>query len=295
MEKIRVEFISYYENIVGVLPSLSFAILILLFWMGLGFFLSKLIERRIRKRSHEPILRIFLVNVFKWFMFIMGMVLALDILGLSGVLGGLIAGASITAIVLGFAFKDIVENFLAGILLAFSSPFKTGDTVEIDKFRGRVVSMQLRTTHIRNFDGRDIYIPNALLMKNPLTNFTRDGLQRHSFTFGVDTATDLNQVRSLITEYLKTEKAVLKNPAPLVNTVELAEFTIEMRVSFWVNIFRTKTVDKGELGEPVLSRVIGEVKEILLKNGINMPSQVIELKGYERESPVYIEGSENTL
>lgn len=292
MQNFRTEFIEFYQNLVSFLPSLSFAVLVFLIWVSIGYFVSRFLERRIRKRKYEPIFRIFLVNVLRWTLYLVGTLFALDIMGLSGVLGGVIAGASITAIVLGFAFKDIVENFLAGILLAFSSPFKTGDTIEVDRFRGRVRGMQMRTTHIRNIEGKDIYIPNSMLMKNPLINYTKDGLQRHSFTFGVDTPTNIHRVREIILEYLKTDKAVLKNPAPMVSIVDLAEYTVDMRVAFWVNIFRTTAADKGELGEPVLSRVIGEVKELLLKNEINMPSQIIELKGYDRESPVYLKSDE---
>ena len=227
-------------------------------------------------------MRLFLVNLFKWAMYIVGLLFALDILGLRGVLSGIIAGASITAIVLGFAFKDIAENFLSGILLAFSSPFKTGDIIEVNGLRGRVRNMEMRTSQIRSSDGRDVYLPNSILIKSLLSNYTKDGFMRHSFVFGIDTNSNTNQVRLLLLDYLKTEKAVLKNPPPVVIVSALGDSSIEMRVSFWVNLFKSSNADKIDLGEPILSRVMANAKDIMLKNGINLPSPIIELKNYDQ-------------
>ncbi|HAZ24509.1 MAG TPA: mechanosensitive ion channel protein MscS, partial [Algoriphagus sp.] len=99
---------------------------------------------------------------------------------------GLLAGAGITAFVIGFALKDIGENFLAGILLAFKRPFKVGDTVDINGIRGVVLNLNLRDTQIKTPDGKDVFIPNATIIKNPLVNFTIDGFLRYDFIVGLD-------------------------------------------------------------------------------------------------------------
>ncbi len=281
-ETINQAFKEYWIYLMEAIPSILMAILVLSIFWFITFFLAKALTNTLTKRKHEPIMRLFLVNLFKWAMYIVGLLFALDILGLSGVLSGIIAGASITAIVLGFAFKDIAENFLSGILLAFSSPFKTGDIIEVNGMRGRVQNMEMRTTQIRSSDGRDIYLPNSILIKSPLSNYTKDGFMRHSFSFGVDTNSDTSQVRLLLLEYLKSEKAVLKNPSPVVIVSALGDSSIEMRVSFWVNLFKSSNADKVDLGEPILSRVMANSKEILLKNEINLPSPIIELKNYDQ-------------
>jgi small-conductance mechanosensitive channel len=95
--------------------------------------------------------------------------------GLTGVVSGLLAGAGISAFIIGFALKDIGENFLAGILLAFKRPFRVGDLVDIGGIRGTVLILNLRDTQIKTPDGKDVFIPNANIIKNPLVNFTIDG------------------------------------------------------------------------------------------------------------------------
>lgn len=279
---ISTAFSDYFYTLLELLPSILMALIVISILWITTFYLSKIITKNLQKRKHEPILRLFLVNLFKWTMYTIGLLFALDIIGLSGVLSGVIAGASITAIVLGFAFKDIAENFLSGILLAFSSPFKTGDIIEVIGMRGRVQNIELRTTQIRSSDGRDVFLPNSSLIKNPITNFTRDGFMRHTFSFGVDTSSDTHLVRTLIQDYIKNEKTVLKSPLPQIVLVAIGDSSIEMRVSFWVNLFRSSSADKTDLGEPILSRVMANTKEILLNNGINLPAPIIEIKNYNQ-------------
>ncbi len=95
-------------------------------------------------------------------------------LGLTGVAGGLLAGAGISAFIFGFAFKDIAENFLGGVILAFNRPFSLNDTIVIREFSGHIVALNFRTTHIKTFDEGDVFIPNSIVIKEPLTNLTRD-------------------------------------------------------------------------------------------------------------------------
>lgn len=281
-------FSEFYYQLIGVFPTLLFAVLIFLIIAGIGYFGSRIWERRLKKKIREPIIQIFFVNVFRWFLYLLALITALDILGLSGVLGGLIAGASISAIVIGFAFKDIAENFLSGILLAFSRPFRLGDIVEVDKFRGRVRNIKTRTTTIRTGDGRDIILPNAMLIKNPVTNFTRDGLMRYQFTFGVDTPTPTAEVRAIIMNYLFSEADILKEPRPNVNLTEINSSDVTIRVAFWVNLFREKKANRVDLGEPILNKVMDRVKELMIENNINMPGQIVELKSYAESNPVLI-------
>lgn len=281
-------FSEFYFQLIGVFPTLLFAILIFIIIAGLGHIGSRIWERRLRKKKREPIVQIFFVNVLRWFFYLLGLITALDILGLSGVLGGMIAGASISAIIIGFAFKDIAENFLSGILLAFSKPFRLGDIVEVDKFRGRVRNIKTRTTTIRTGDGREVILPNAMLIKNPVTNFTKDGLMRYQFSFGVDTPTPTDRVRSIIMNYLFSEPDILNEPRPNVNLVEINSTDVTIRVAFWVNLFREKKTNRVDLGEPILNKVMDRVKELMLENNINMPGQIIELKSYRDTDPVFI-------
>jgi|TARA_B110000090_G_C13046901_1_gene317957 small conductance mechanosensitive channel len=110
----------------------------------------------------------------------------LNKIGLGDAVAWLLAGVGVTSIILGFAFKDIGENLRVGIMLAFNRPFNIGNVVEIDGFVGTVKALELRSTHLRIFNGKDIYIPNSSLIKNPRINYTQDGLSIHDYTVGLD-------------------------------------------------------------------------------------------------------------
>ncbi len=281
-------FLDYYSNLVAALPAFTWALIIFCTFVFLGWFIARIAEKRLSKRKQEAIIRVFLVNFIKWAFYLMGFIAAMDILGMSGLLGGIVAGASISAIIVGFAFKDIAENFVSGVILAFSSPFRTGDIIELNNFRGRVTRIHLRMTHIRTSDGRDVMLPNASIVKNPLTNFTRDGLMRYQFTFGVDTPTDVGKIRTMIMEYFINQTGVLQNPAPSVTVYELGDYSVGVRVAFWVDLFREKKKDRIELAEPILSRVMDGVKELLVENDINMPGKIVELKNYDNLDPIAV-------
>ncbi|TVR88279.1 MAG: hypothetical protein EA411_05195 [Saprospirales bacterium] len=285
---LREMFLDYYGDLVAALPAFTWALVIFSIFVFLGWMIARVAERRLSKRKQEAIIRVFFVNFIKWAFYLMGFIAAMDILGMGGLLGGIVAGASISAIIVGFAFKDIAENFVSGVILAFSSPFRTGDIIELNNFRGRVTRIHLRMTHIRTSDGRDVMLPNANILKNPLTNFTRDGFMRYQFTFGVDTPTDVGQVRSLIMDYFTNQAGVLKNPAPSVIVYELGDYSVGVRVAFWVDLFREKKKDRIELAEPILSRVINGVKELLVENAINMPGKIVELKNYDNLDPIAV-------
>ena len=92
----------------------------------------------------------------------------------------------LSAFLVGFAFKDIAENSLAGVMLAFNRPFNVNDSIQVKDHMGRVMELNLRTTRIKTYDGKDIYVPNSVLLKESVTNFTRDGFIRQDFLIGID-------------------------------------------------------------------------------------------------------------
>lgn len=158
---------------------------------------------------------------------------------MGGAASGILAGAGVSAIILGFAFKDIGENFIAGFFLAFSRGFSIGDVIEVAGVKGRVNSINLRTTHLRTFDGRDVFMPNALLVKNPLSNYTRDGLLRYDFVVGLDYATNISDAVKLIMKTLDAEKRIEHQDdlKPFALLEQFSTSRINLRVSYWVNSY----------------------------------------------------------
>ncbi|MBT8262392.1 MAG: mechanosensitive ion channel family protein [Bacteroidia bacterium] len=269
-----------YSTFTAMLPNIIVGLVVIILFIIMGKLFHRFIGRRIQRRWEDSIISNFVSEAAKWSFYIFGFIIALNIVGFGGVAGSLVAGAGIGAIVIGFAFKDIGENFLSGIILAIKRPFEIGDIIEVDGYKGKVEDLDLRLTHLRNFEGKDIYIPNATIIKNTLINFTRDGFLRINFSLGIAPECSIDTTRILIMDYFGTNTQVLKKPAPYVLVEELGEFTIDLQVLFWVNIMNKNKLPDSYMGHTIRSKVIADIKSVLDSNGIEMPSQVLEHKMY---------------
>ncbi|WP_296699475.1 mechanosensitive ion channel family protein [Algoriphagus sp.] len=235
---------------------------------------------RLIRRMDDDLLANFLAGIFSAIVIMIGLLVVFRIIGLTGVVSGLLAGAGISAFIIGFALKDIGENFLAGIILAFKRPFRVGDIVDISGMRGQVLTLNLRDTQIKTGDGKDVFIPNGVILKNPLINFTIDGYLRYDFIVGLDYGSDYHGAVDLIKSTIKKIPGVLnENKAPAVWVVDLAESTLNIQVTFWVDTFEREISDAV-----VKSNAIIEVLTALEKAGFNMPARIIELKNHQDKS-----------
>lgn len=249
----------------------------------LGTWLARRLRVTLSKWLDELLVRFF-ANLVRWGSLAMAVGWAVQWLGLAPLLNGLLAGAGITAIILGFAFRDIGENFLAGVILATSRPFGSGDTVQSGEFMGKVVAVDLRNTHLKTFDGKDVYMPNAMVFKNPLINFTQDGLLRLEFTIGIDYGDDVDQALALIYETVRGIEGVLGDPAPVVIVDTFSASTVDLKVFFWVDTFDYR---RGRF--ELRSEAMVKTKESLVEAGFGLPANIVELKLYDRADPLSIQ------
>lgn len=265
-----------WDETYGTLKILGISLGILILFYFLANFLQKALKRRLLSKMDDPLLANFLSVIFRLVIILAGFMVVFKFVGLSGVVSGLLAGAGISAFVIGFALKDIGENFLAGILLAFKRPFRVGDIVNIDGMGGTVVTLNLRDTQIKTGDGKDVFIPNAQIIKNPLVNFTIDGFLRYDFIIGLDYGSDYKGAMKVILEAISGVKGVLNNQKkPNVWISDLAESTLNLQVTFWVDTF------DREIGDmEVKTNAIVQVLEELEKAGYNLPARVLEIKNY---------------
>lgn len=279
LDDIWINTIGYYDIFVAFLPkaiiaSVIFGILFTIANRGQRFFTSSL-----SKKMDDPLLASFLGRILKIFIVLVAVMIALKILGWGDIAAGLFAGASFSAIVVGFAFKDIGENFLAGIILAFNRPFRVGDTVELGGLTGQVVALNMRTSHIKTFDGKDVYIPNASIVKNPVINYTIDGFLRHQFTIGLDYGSDVNKAIDLIKQTLDDIDGILteeKNTNVFVS--DLNTSTLDLSVQYWLNTF-----DPKYSGTVIKTRAVNNVLTALYEAGFYLPGNVLELKNYNQD------------
>ncbi|RZJ35913.1 MAG: mechanosensitive ion channel [Flavobacterium sp.] len=280
MEKFTTDILqhieSYYNWLVATTPKLILAIIAMVASWFIASKLQQLTGRKLKKKMHDPLLALFISRLFKILVLVFGIVLVLRIVGLTGIATSLLAGAGISAFIIGFALKDIGENFLAGIILAFKRPFSVGDIIEIDGIKGIVVSLNLRDTQV-TWSGKNIFIPNGNLINNPLINFTRLGVQSQDFMIGIEYGCDYDKAIELIAEVVKKTPGVLcdETHEASVNVSDVSINSVTIDIYYWVST----TYAPGSV--KVRSDVIIAVLKTLEKNGFNIPKNVVELKNYD--------------
>ena len=259
-----------WHNFVQVLPKLLIAVILFAVLLIIGRIMGKTVSLILKQRNFKPTHTNFFRSLIFWIFGLFGIIVGLNILGLKTLAASLVAGGGVTAIILGFAFREIGENFLAGFFLAFSRPFEVGNLIQSGEFQGIVRGIELRSTHIRTADGRDIFIPSSNIFNNPLVNFTKDGLRRLSFTVGIDYGDDSDKARELILKAIKDVDGVLGDPAPLANLSALDSQFVVLEVAFWLDTFV-----KGVNLVNIRNEVMKTVKLVLADNGFTFSSNVI--------------------
>lgn len=275
--EIWASLVTYFDELVIFIPKLIVGLLIFIIFYLIARRTGKFVTRRLTNRMDDPLLARFIGRVTKITIVVLSLFVVMQILDMGGIATGIITGASISAIVVGFAFKDIGENFLASIMLAFDRPFKVGDIVELDGITGKVLALNLRNTHIKTFDGKDIFIPNADVIKNPVVNFTMDGFLRYDFTVGLDYGSDVNQAMQLVLDTLKKINGILQaEKKPSIAVSQLGSSALELTIYFWLDTF-----DKAVSSVAVKNQAISQVLQVLDENGYYLPGNVLEMKNYK--------------
>ena len=285
ISRIEQSFRNIYTEFLEQIPLIGIGLLIIILGVLIGGWIGRFVRARLSAHTEDPLMSRFLGNAIKIILIIISIMFALKAAGLGGVATGILTAAGASAVVLGFAFKDIGENFIAGIILAFNRPFNVEDTVEIGENFGKVKALVFRYTKLKTFDGKDVYIPNSDVIKKPVTNYTEDGFFRWNFTIGIAYEDNIDGAKRTVMEALRKEPKVIED-AEHENFViedELATSTVNLKVFFWVDTkdFRRQAmITKGN--------VVRAVKEALEENGYYMPADIQEIKLYggEKEFPV---------
>ncbi|MCB0662312.1 MAG: mechanosensitive ion channel family protein [Saprospiraceae bacterium] len=281
-EDIKVQVLSYYDNLVVLFPKLVVGVVLFLLIYLFSRWIRTYSLRRLKLRMDDPLLARFVSNLVGTVFVIIAFLVLLQAVGLGEIAIGLLSTAGLGAFILGFAFKDIGENFLSGIVLAFKRPFRVGDTVELNGHAGKVITLNLRDVQIKTFDGKDIFIPNANVIKNAVINYTIDGFLRQEFTIGLDYESNMEEAVKIIQETVSKNQEVLSGErSPSVVYGDLAASTLNVKVQYWINTFEANVP-----GLILKRNLIDQVLDALNKNGFYLPSDIIEVKSYkDKELP----------
>ena len=272
---------TFYNQLIQQLPGIGMGILIIILGLLLGTFIGNVVKKRISNKTRDPLMSTFLGKAIKYIFIIIAIMLALEASGLGAIAAGILTAAGASAVVLGFAFKDIGQNFIAGIIMAFGRPFDIDDTVEIGENFGKVKALEFRYTKLKTFDGKDVYIPNSDVLTKPVTNYTEDGFFRWDFIVGIAYEDNIEGAKATIMEALRKEPNVIEDDEHqnFVSEEALATSTVNLKIYFWVdtNDFRRSAlITKGN--------VIRNVKESLMEAGYYLPADIQEIKLYGKET-----------
>ena len=158
-------------------------------------------------------------------------VYALDLLGVR--IGPLMGALGVGGVAIAFAAQDILQNFIAGVLLQVRHPFRLGDQIGSGEHEGVVEDVNLRTTVLHTYDGLVVYLPNAEVLKNPIINYTRTPVSRTSLTVGLAYDTDLERARQVLLDGCRAADGVKDAPPPEVWVEEFGESSINVAVRYW--------------------------------------------------------------
>ena len=250
-------------RLIAHLPLLLAAIVIVLLAARLGRLVSQRLHW-LRLRTRNPYLDGLIRRIVHGVILIAGVLIALDLLNATALVGALLGSAGVLGLALGFAFKDIAENYIAGILLSLRRPFSPGDTVRIDSYEGKVAALSARDMVLVTMDGNELRLPNALVFKAVLLNFTSNPRRRFEFTFHIDASHSIRKAQEIALAEVAGIEGVLADPAPSWSLVEFGSAGTVLRFFGWID------QRESDLGK-IRSEAIRLVKGAFWRAGISGP------------------------
>jgi small-conductance mechanosensitive channel len=207
------------DRLLARVPALLVAIFVFFLFYLLSIAVSRTIVRTTRK--HRPNLGVVFARLTAAATILLGFLVAFSVVAPSFQAGDLIKVLGIGGVAIGFAFQNILQNFLAGLLLLWAEPFRIGDEIKLDAYEGTVEDIQTRATIIKTYDGRRVVIPNADLFTHSVIVNTALDIRRWEYPLVIDNIRDFGQVKSVIIGTVSKVPGVLSDPAPEALVTEL--------------------------------------------------------------------------
>lgn len=253
------------RNTIEHLPQIAVALVVVLLTAGLSKLATYVMQKAMGRTRLRPSLKelfTLLVSIAVW---ITGLMVAAVIVFPGLTPASILAGLGIGSVAIGFAFKDVFENFLAGIIILFRPEMRIGDYIECEGIEGQVDHIAIRESHIRQTDGQLVIVPNSLLFKNPVTVRTDLGDRRVTVICGVAYDVDVDDARGVIAEAVNRCDSVITDDRPVqVFAQEFADSSINFEVTWWTG---SKPVEVRRSRD----QVVAAVKRALDDAGLEIP------------------------
>ncbi|RPF72412.1 mechanosensitive ion channel family protein [Aurantiacibacter spongiae] len=221
------------QGFVAILPNLAIALVVLILTWLIAKSAVRITARLTKKSSIREDLRQLIATLVRLAIWIVGIMLAAIIAIPSFTPAGFIAGLGVGALAIGFAFQDIFENFLAGVLIMLREKMRIGDLIEVEGVLGKVEHISLRETHIRQLSNELTIMPNSMLFKNAVKILTDDTVRRNEVIVGVSYDADLEEAQRVIEEAMGTVDAIVKDRPVIVYAQEFGGSSIDFLVQWY--------------------------------------------------------------
>lgn len=238
------------------------AVLVIVAALVIGRLVRRALTKGLERTPVTPFATIVLGKTVVYLAVALGLYFSLLILNLE--VGPLLGALGLAGLAVAFAFQDILENFIAGVLMLMRRPIKVGDEMESNGYQGIVNDMSLRAVSMDTFDGDRVYLPNAMVWKSPLVNYTETELRRTTVVVGVAYRTDLDEAQRVLQQAVNTTEGVTIPPPATVEFVEFNNSSIDFYVRYW------HQADQQSLWA-VRDRVGRSLKKALDAAGIEIP------------------------
>lgn len=257
-------FQEIFAYTVQLLPTLLVGLLVFIVLLFVARAVKSLVQRLHLPRKHRN-LTLVLGRLAQWTVILIGFLIAVTIVFPSFTPANLISALGITGIAIGFAFRDIFENFLAGILILITEPFRIDDQIVFGQYEGTVENIETRATTLRTYDGRRVVIPNGELFKNSVIVNTAFDIRRMEYDVGIGYGDDIDTAKKVMLEAISGLDGVLADPPPDMLTIDFADSSVKIRVRWWVHPPRRADV------LDVKDKVLTAIRYALAKHGIDLP------------------------
>jgi small conductance mechanosensitive channel len=254
------------NGFIVLLPNIVLALIVFAIFFFVARAIKRLVKRLTRNRRQARNLGLVLGRLAQGVTILVGLFVALSIVIPTFKAGDLVQLLGISGVAIGFAFRDILQNFLSGILILLTEPFQIDDQIVFNNFEGTVENIETRATTIRTYDGRRIVIPNSQLFTNSVTVNTAFDSRRIEYDIGIGYGDDIERAKQLMLEAIYSVDEVLQDPAPDVLVMELAESSVNIRARWWIT--PPRRIDSLRSRDKVISAI---KQKLYVENGIDLP------------------------
>lgn len=224
----------WFDVVISHIPNFIVAVIIAIIFSFIARLAGKGMKNVLRRSLDSTQIADLMASIFKVIVLSVGVFIALDFMGLKSTVTSLLAGAGIVGLAIGFAFQDMTENLIAGIAMGIRKPFKAGDVIETDNVFGSVHSINLRNTLVESFYGQLILVPNKILFRNVLRNYSTLGVRRIEVPVGISYADDIEKASEVIVDKINQFDFVIRKNETAVYAEGFGDSSINLLVWFWI-------------------------------------------------------------